>query len=170
MSKYEVAKSILNNNLLGIKYSQKMLQTPDEISASRKGECLEQVELARSLFKKQNIECKSYFLEMNRGNDNPESWKYFVPHGFIVLEEDNKFYWLERPYCNGKFIGVHQYNSLKELLSDVVEKTLDFFQNEWKYPTKNIRIRQYEAPELPIAYTQHLLNCLSAKEIKIEEL
>lgn len=167
MTNYEIAQTILKQDLSGIKYSYKMLQTPDELLQTRKGDCFEQVELARHLLSKQNITCKSYFMEMNREDNIGEN---FVAHGFIVFQENDKFYWLERAYCGGKFIGVHQYNTLKELLSDFVVKTIETFENTYKKPTKNIRIRQYDAPIFPISYTNHVFNCLNSQEIDIENL
>jgi hypothetical protein len=170
MSSYEVAKSILAKDLSGIKYSYKMLQTPDEVLAQRKGDCFEQVELARSLLEKQGIACKSYFMEMNRGDEDAESWKHFIVHGFIVFEEGDNVYWFERAYCSGKFIGVHQYDSLKSLLSDFRQKTIDCFKNHYKIPTNDLKIRQYDAPKFPVSYTDHILNCLNKEEINIDDL
>lgn len=167
MTKHEIVQTILKNDLSGIKYSYKMLQRPEELQETKRGDCFEQVELARYLLSKQNISCKSYFMEMNR-EDN--IGKGFVAHGFLVFEEDDKFYWLERAYCGGRFIGVHQYDSLKELFSDFIKKTIDVFENIYKKPAKNIRIRQYDAPTFPIAYTDHVFNCLNSEEIDIENL
>ncbi len=165
MSKVDIAKSILKKDLSKIKYSYKMLQTPQETIDNKKGECLEQAELTRYLLAQNNITSTSYFLEMNRGGTTSESWKNFIGHAFVVFEDNQKHYWFERPYCSGKYIGVHEYDNLNELLVDVVSKTKDSFENDYKMPTNNIVIHKYDAPEFPIAYTDHLFNCLAAKVV-----
>lgn len=167
MTDYETACQILKNDLSGIKYSYKMLQTPAQVQQSKRGDCFEQVELARYLLAEQGISCQSYFMEMNR---NPNIDKNFVVHGFLVFEENGRFYWLERAYCGGKFIGVHEYNSLKELLTDFINKTIDCFQNVYKKPIQNIKIRRYDPPTYPISYTDHLYNCLNSPEVNVGEL
>lgn len=170
MSDVNVAKLILKKDLAKIKYSYKMLQAPEETLKNKKGDCFEQVELMRFLLANENINCASYFLEMNRGDENTESWKDFLVHGFVVFEAEDQFHWLERAYCGGKYIGVHSYNNLKELLYDFIEKTIDSFTNDYEMPTNNILIHQYDMPVYPIAYTQHILNCLNSKIIEIDKL
>ncbi len=165
MSNIKIAKSILKDDLSKIKYSYKMLQTPQETIENKKGDCFEQAEVTRYLLAQNNISCTSYFLEMNRGKSSPESWKNFIGHAFIVFEENSKVYWIERPYCSGKYIGVHQYDSINELLVDIVNKTKDSFTNDYKMPVNNIIVHKYNKPKFPISYTDHLFNCLNSEVV-----
>lgn len=89
------------------------LQTPEELLKSKCGVCWCQVELERELFSKEGIEVETYFI-CTYDNDNSPS------HTFLVIKDNNKYYWFEHSW--GIYKGIHEYDSLKELLLDVKEK------------------------------------------------
>ncbi len=92
------------------------LQTPDELLSSKCGVCWDQVELERYLFEKETIKCDSYFIYIKDGDDLPS-------HTFLTFNYNNKYYWFEHSWY--KYKGVFEYNTLNELLEDVVNKFLD---------------------------------------------
>ena len=165
MTHIEIANNVLENDMAEIKYTYKMLQSPQQLRDSKHGDCFEQVELARDLLEKQGIKCTTYCSEINRGD-----WVNFIVHGFIVFEEDGKFYWFERAMAGGRFRGVHEYSSLKDLIVDFKNKSTEYFKTIKKIPANNQIIRQYSRPEFPISYTDHILDCLSSEVIEIEQL
>lgn len=95
------------------------LQTPDELLKSKCGVCWDQVELERKLFFDKNIDCQTYFIYIDI-NNNPT-------HTFLVFEDQNNYYWFEHSW--EMYRGIHEYNNLKELLIDVKNKHLKFYNS-----------------------------------------
>ncbi len=89
------------------------LQTPEELLKTKCGVCWDQVELERYLFKKNDINIKTYFIFISDDNMLPS-------HTFLVYEDNGKCYWFEHSWQ--KYRGVHEYNNEFDLLLDVASK------------------------------------------------
>ena len=120
------------------------LQTPEELLKSKCGVCWDQVELERELFKKKNIDVKTYFIYIVENDMLPS-------HTFLTYEENNKVYWFEHSW--GEYKGIHEYNDLKELLNDVKNKFIKshkevnpnspLFIYEYGIPPKHIKCDEF---------------------------
>lgn len=131
------------------------LQSPSELIKNKYGVCWDQVELERFYLTKKNIESKSYFIIAYDNKQEPT-------HTFIVINLDNKYYWLEHAWQPYK--GIHEYKTLKELLTDVKLKFEISIKN---YNVKNyqISIYQYDKPKYNINCIEFIKHC--EKGIKI---
>jgi len=169
-SNYTIAEQIYKSEIAIITYptdivddwSRAVVQSPEQLIESKKGHCWEQTELARKLFNESNIPNETYFIDVVI-NDLEET----QTHTFLVFQQDSEFYWFEHSWR--KYPGIHKYNSLKELLSDVVRKMLDE-EKEKGNNREIVRIREYSAPKLPTGHMDYFYHCLSSKEIKLEDL
>ncbi|MDD3241401.1 MAG: GNAT family N-acetyltransferase [Bacilli bacterium] len=104
------------NNDLNVEYIFNQvyhLMSPEELLKKKYGVCWDQVELERKLFSETNIPFKTYFIYTDDQN-------YLPSHTFLVYEENDKYYWFEHSWYDEK--GIHEYNSLNELLNEIVDK------------------------------------------------
>ncbi len=92
------------------------LQTPEELLQSKCGVCFCQVELERKLFLEKELQVKTYFICTYDKENLPS-------HTFLTYESHGKFYWFEHSW--GEYRGIHEYDTLKELLLDVKKKFIN---------------------------------------------
>lgn len=135
-----------------------ILQSPDEIIKSKIGVCWDQVELERYYFEAKNCKVKTYFIVHYDGNKCPT-------HTFLTYEKNNKYYWFE--YSWKKFKGIHEYNSLKELLLDVKNKFIKYELSD-EYIKSNLVIHEYQKPKYNISVQEFYNHCDNGKYIDIE--
>lgn len=130
-------KDINGNNIIDSKSFNKeyYLQTPNELLESKYGICWDQVELERYLFNKYNINNKTYFIFLKNNTTIPS-------HTFLTYQDNNKYYWFEHSW--NKYKGIHEYNSIKELLNDI---NIKFIQEYGNYKTY---IYEYNKPNYHI--------------------
>ena len=120
------------------------LLTPEELLLKKCGVCWDQVELERYLFDKENINNRTYFICTYDGENLPS-------HTFLTFQHNNKYFWFEHSWNDYK--GIHEYNSLKELLLDVKEKFINnnssdinneyTFVYEYEKPKKHIGCQEF---------------------------
>ena len=94
-----------------------VLQKPEDVMENKVGNCYDQVELERLVFKDLGLKFNTYFMIYYDA-------KKLYTHTFVVYEEKEKFYWFEHAWELNK--GVHEYLSLYDLLKDVKEKFQKF--------------------------------------------
>ena len=107
------------------------LQTPEELLESKCGVCWDQVELERKLFVEENFLIKTYFIYIVDNDMLPS-------HTFLTYENNNKYYWFEHSW--GKYKGIHEYESKKDLLEDVINK----FRKDHPEVKNNAKLYLYE--------------------------
>jgi hypothetical protein len=164
MDNLETAEKIFKDDFADISGSgYRIVQSPEWLMQSKHGCCWEQTELARRLFDKQNIPCKTYFMDYVY-NDNMHT----QTHTFLVFQDGGKFYWFEHSWIDQN--GIHCYDSLKELLLDVIAKLKYSAKLEGFKKCENFRIRKYDAPKLPAPHMEVFYHFLNGQEIKIEDL
>ena len=127
-------------------YSEYILESKDDILNTLIGNCFDQVELERDWFTRNNYEIKTYFemVDTNLENNYPT-------HSFLVYKDNNKYYWFENSDFNNR--GIHEYNTLEELLIDQKKKYIDFVGIE------NIIINEYQKPISGIDANEYLHFC-----------
>ena len=132
------------------------LQTPKELLKSKCGICWDQVELERELFKNTKFKYETYFIYLNDNNMLPS-------HTFLVYQNNNNYYWFEHSW--NKYMGVHQYKSMKKLYEDVKNK----FVKENNYVSKNATFGMYlyEKPKKHIKCMEFYDYVVTGKKINI---
>ena len=131
------------------------LLSPDELLNIKYGVCWDQVELERKLLNDNNIKNESYFIYLNDHDGLPS-------HTFIVIYDNNKYIWLEHAWYDYK--GIHEYNSLDELLGDVINKFIDSHK-DIKY--EELLLYKYNKPEYNIS-CEEFYNYIETQELIIE--
>ena len=133
------------------------LQSPQETLEHKVGVCWDQVELERYLFKKVNIEFKTYFIVYYDTDKCPT-------HTFLIYKEKNMFFWFEHSW--EKYMGIKSYDTEIEALKDVKKK---FIKDELKnnYNSRNLCIYEYSNPEYGINVLDFYKHCEKGKNIFI---
>lgn len=137
-----------------------ILQSPDEVLASRVGICWDQVELERYYFEKLNIKTITYFI-CHYDNDRCPS------HTFLTYKENDKFYWFEHSW--EIYRGIHEFDSMKDLLKEVREKFI-ITELSNNYSESNLLLREYSKPEYGISIEEFYKHCEINTIINIDML
>jgi hypothetical protein len=95
------------------------LQSPEELIESGYGVCWDSAELERNWFEKNNFDFKVFFMIFTKEYDND-----LPTHTFLAYKEKDKWFWFEQSF--GAYRGIHEYDSLKDLTSDVKKKHFDY--------------------------------------------
>ena len=132
------------------------LQEPEKTIQTKYGVCWDQVELERYYLEKNNIDAKSYFIIAY-------SKMQTQTHTFLVTKLD-KYYWLEHSWES--HAGLHEYDSLNELLIDVKTKFEEYLiQNNIK--EYEIVIYEYDKPNYGMDCSSFMEYCQNSREITI---
>ncbi len=136
------------------------LQSPKETIQNKIGVCWDQVELERYYFKGHDSKVKTFFLVYYDGNQCPT-------HTFLTFEKNHKYYWFEHSW--EVFRGIHEYETLKELLFDVRDK---FIRYELKdhYQKNALVLHEYKKPKYSISVQEFYAHCDYGKYIDFELL
>lgn len=132
------------------------LQSPQELLASKLGVCWDQVELERYFFKTRDIQ--SYFICFYNNEGCPS-------HTFLVIKENNLYYWFEHSWYNYK--GIHKYKTLKALLSDVKDKFIKD-NNLENSNLDNLTIREYSKPKYNLSVQEFYAHCEKGELIVLD--
>ena len=131
------------------------LQSYEELLKTKCGVCFDQVEFERYIFNKNNVEVKTYFI-VTYDNDMLPS------HTFLTYEKNKKYYWFEHSW--GIYRGIHEYNSLQDLLKDVKEKFINFNKTSKDAETS---IYEYSIPPKHLSCMEFYNHCESSKKIEV---
>ena len=124
-------------------FDEYYLQSPEEIINNRIGVCWDKVEFEREWFEKKKYEFKTIFICFDLKEENN-----FPSHTFLTFKKKKKWYWFEESWDTYK--GIYEYNSLKELIKDVLEKHFIFSKKKFgaEDAHKNyLRYAVYEKPK-----------------------
>lgn len=135
------------------------LQISSNLLKTKYGVCWDQVELERYLLKKINIKSKSYFIVEYDG-------KQYPTHTFIVINDNNKYYWFEHSWEPHR--GIYEFNSLNELLLDVNDKFKKMLINK-KISTDDIIIYEYEEPTKSLNCLEFYQHCEQGKIVSYND-
>ena len=88
-------------------------RTPEEIKKSKHGICWDLVELEREYLEEKKADFKTIFVVIN------DIILKHPNHSFIIIKENDKYYWLEATLKDHK--GIHEFNTLEELKNKIIE-------------------------------------------------
>lgn len=149
------------HNIVDESYSDNyILQSPKEISKNKIGVCWDQVELERYYFKGNDWNIKTYFI-VHYDNDKCPT------HTFLTFEKNNKYYWFEHSW--ERFKGIHEYNSLKDLLIDVRNKFIKYELNN-NYNKNNLCLYNYKKPKYHLSVLEFYKHCEAGINISLEDM
>ena len=138
-------------------FTQYKLQSPIEVLKNKVGICWDQVELERNYFEDNNFDVKTYFI-VNYDNESCPT------HTFLTYRYNEKCFWFEHSWSIYK--GIHEYNSLKDLLIDVRYK----FINDQKYKKNNLCLFEYSKPQYEISVKEFFKHCENGIKLDIDNL
>lgn len=137
-----------------------ILQTPNEILDNKVGVCWDQVELERKMFDENKILNETYFIFIDD--------KFNLPsHTFLVYYLNDRVYWFEHSWYDER--GIHEYNSINELLNDVKNK---FYKSREKevIPNLDVHIYKYNKPKFHITCDDFYKYIYTQKKIYINDI
>lgn len=137
-----------------------VLQSPKEVIENKVGVCWDQVELERYYFKGNDYNIKTYFI-VHYDNDKCPT------HTFLTFEKDNKYYWFEHSWK--RFKGIHEYDTRKDLLTDVRDKFIKYELNN-NYNKNNLCIYNYKKPKYHLSVLEFYKHCESGINISLEDM
>ncbi len=138
-------------------YRNYKLKSPKDLLRTNYGICFDMVELERYYFK--NYYFKTYFIVYyKKGN--------CFSHTFLVYEDNSKLYWFENSW--EKFRGINEYRNLKELLVDVRNKFISFY--DIKNINNDLCIYEYKKPKYGISDYDFFKHCESGINIDVDNL
>lgn len=137
-----------------------ILQSPNEVIKNKIGVCWDQVELERYYFKGNDWNVKTYFLVHYDGDKCPT-------HTFLTFEKNNKYYWFEHSW--ERFRGIHEYQSLKELLFDIRDKFIKY-ELDNDFVPENLVLHEYKKPKYHISVQEFYNHCDCGTYIDFEQL
>ena len=131
------------------------MQSIKNIEKTNHAICWEMCELQRKYFKKRKIKHKTIFAVLKKHRKLP-------CHTLSVFNYNNKWYWFEASWQNQK--GIHEYNSLSEILDFFRNNFEDFTKGE--YDKSNMEFYSYLKP--PIRFNCNLFYfwCLHSRKLK----
>lgn len=150
----------IHNNVDETFSSNYILQNPKEVIMNKVGVCWDQVELERYYFKSNPWNIKTYFI-VHYDNDKCPT------HTFLTYEKENRYYWFEHSW--EKFRGIHEYDSLKELLLDVRDKFIKYELNN-QYISENLALHEYKKPKYHISVQEFYNHCDNGKYVDFNTL
>lgn len=112
------------------------IKSPKELMKCKYGVCWDKTELERYYLENDDIECDSYCIVCYDGIMDPT-------HTFIVVQDNDKFYWLEQSWENHS--GVKEYDSINSLLKDVKNEYSSMLIED-NVSTNNLCIYKYNKP------------------------
>lgn len=133
------------------------LLSPEELLQRRCGVCWDQVELERELFEKKNISVETYFIYIDNKKELPS-------HTFLVFEVLGNYYWFEHAWQD--YLGIHEYQSLNDLLCDVKKKFINSYDVVSDY-FGSVFLYKYKRPKFHITCNQFYDYLKTQKLIKI---
>ena len=140
------------NNILKWK-----LSSPERLLKEKYGHCFDQVELEREWFTKHNYKVYTFYIMFLLPYENP-----YTTHTFLVYEDNNKYYHFEHSdYYNR---GIHEYNTLDELLDSEINNHLKSNQKDNKMTKEEINslvIYEYQKPPYNIGFLDFINNILN---------
>lgn len=118
-------------------YDNYSLSSFDDVINNKIGNCWDLVEFERKWFLDNGYEVNTFYemVVLDYNNNYPT-------HSFLTYKDNNKYYWFE--YADLANIGIHEFNSEKELIDYQITKYISFLKNEFNIKEKELsKIRLY---------------------------
>lgn len=134
-------------------FNECYVQSGEEVLNSKVGTCWDQVELERLWFSKNNYNFKTIFSWFEHGRDDD-----MPTHTFLAFKSNDKWFWFENAF--EAYRGIHEYNSLEELINDVKSKQFEFAFNNNKNAKESDRdclvCYEYSKPNYHLGVNDYL--------------
>jgi hypothetical protein len=137
------------------------VQLGRDIFKTKHGTCWDQVELERDWFDKHNYKFKTIFMIFSVKKQNN-----YPTHAFLIYERGKKWFWFE--HSSLKHNGIHQFNSLEELLEDVKDKQLAHAIDigvATANDRKLLKVYEYIKPSSKLNVIDYIDHVMDGKEI-----
>lgn len=136
-------------------FAKYRFQLPEELLKTRFGCCWETSALSKELLIKEGVPAKNYFFVIQ--------YKNFFCHSITVFKENNKIYWIE--LSQKDYIGIHEYNSMEELMNFIVDNFDKIMHREEKINLSDIKIFEYETPKRKLNCVAFYFHCFAGKNL-----
>ena len=137
---------------------QYVLQNKEQVLNNLCGNCWDQVEFERDWFINNGYEVKTFYemVLLDYKNEYPS-------HSFLTYKDNNKWYWFENSDFDNR--GIHEFNSMDELLNYQYQKYLNFLKtfNIKDEEIKEIIVTEFTKPKENISsneYINHILKTI----------
>ena len=136
-----------------------ILENAFDILNTKVGNCWDQVEFERNWFENNNYEYKTIYHQVLLNYDNS-----YPTHTFLIYKENDKWYWFENAWEDMK--GIHEYNTLEELLNDEYNKNIEFLKtfNITAEEIEKIKYFEFNKPKEHISAMEYVKYILNSKE------
>ena len=131
------------------------MQRIKDIKKTNYAICWEMCELQRKYFRKRQIKHYTIFAILKKHKRLP-------CHTFSVIEYNNKYYWFEASWSKEK--GIHEFNSLTEILEFYRNNFHDFCKGE--YNPNNLEFYKYLKPPIRMNCNMFYFWCMHGIKIK----
>lgn len=132
------------------------LQSPEECIKNKYGVCWDQVEVERYYLEQEEIKSTSYFIIAYDKKIEPT-------HTWIVVKDNQSYYWIEHSW--EPYRGIHEYQSIDQLLIDVKEKFEDSIKKQ-NIKNYSIEIYKYQKPKSHLNCMEFMNYCERGEKIK----
>ncbi len=133
------------------------LSTPANTLKNGYGNLLDQVELERDWFINNGYECKTLYITFLIDGINS-----YPTHAYLAYKNNDKWYWFEN--CDKANYGIHEYETLEDLITDQMSKHVQFAEKFNPLDEKvlnHLSIFEYKKPKLGInskEFKDYILN------------
>lgn len=143
-------------------YDNYSLSSFDDVINNKIGNCWDLVEFERKWFLDNGYEVNTFYEMVVLDYDNS-----YPTHSFLIYKDNNKYYWFE--YADLANIGIHEFNSEKELIDYQITKYISFLKNEFNIKEKElskIRLYNFLKPAEKLSAREYIDFVTSGKSIK----
>lgn len=132
------------------------LRTDKDLINTGYGVCWDVVELERSFFEHHKIEHECYFIQAfkTRAEGGPT-------HTILLFKEEDKWKWFE--YTWTTYAGIHEYQSKKDALEDILKKHLQYATKE----QNDIRLYKYQKAQAGLNTFEFINHCYTGESIPL---
>ena len=141
------------------------LSSPVNTLKTHYGQIVDQVELERDWFTRNNYEVKTLYITFLVDSINS-----YPAHAYLAYKDKNKWCWFEA--CDKANFGIHKYDSLEELITDQMEKHVRYAEkfNPLDDSTLDyLHIFDYSKPKYSINRKEFMDFILNSSEVPIVE-
>lgn len=141
------------------------LSSPTNTLRTGYGQLIDQVELERDWFQRNNYECKTLYITFLVNSINS-----YPTHAYLAYKDNNQWCWFEA--CDKANYGIHKYDSLEELITDQMEKHVRYAE-KFNYLDEStldyLHIFDYKKPKYSIGTKEFKDFVLCSSEVPIVE-
>jgi len=146
-------------------HNEYVLENYDDVLRTKVGNCWDQVEFERTWFLSRGYKIMTFYEQVILDYDNP-----YPTHSFLTFNENDKWYWFEN--SDGSNRGIHEFNSLNELLDYQLARYRLFLKNNFNIKEEEInkiKLFVYYEPKYHSTadeYIDNIINGINIMDIR----